>query len=470
MRREESVEQGTSLWHRSGALRWTVYLLLIFVVAPVTLWVTLDTINRRKVARQLQAIRDAGYPVTMTEAAPALVPDDQNAAILYQQVFRVDLSNPHSNSHSLLDAPGHSDLIEDEFVGQGSKAAQARPVLEDPAVISILETLEQASMRPEGVFHVNWEDVASVAFPHRNALLQAARWLCAKTRLCIVDGDADEALRWIGVIFRMSDHMAQEPACLAQRVAVQVRAIGSTELERTLSRTKPSADAAQSMLDWLGRLDVKERFNKTLAGERALVINTYAQLRRPGNGMGRMFGRFPEMKLLYCYQFRAFRPLYNADLNKYLTRMEEVVGRSTQMPAPPGPKPAPLTVPRRPLLLGFTLNQRQAVDMFDRSHNYLRVRDTAIMEIEIARVALALTLYQIEHGEYPATLDELQTTLDWELPQDFFAGAPMMYQRRGDGFVLYSFGSDRDDDGGPPRRGRNRTWGDRDLVWECGAP
>ncbi len=56
----EQVE-GTSLWRRSGALRWTVRLLLIFVVFPATLWVTLDTINGRKVERKLQAIRDAGH-------------------------------------------------------------------------------------------------------------------------------------------------------------------------------------------------------------------------------------------------------------------------------------------------------------------------------------------------------------------------------------------------------------------------
>ncbi len=218
------------------------------------------------------------------------------------------------------------------------------------------------------------------------------------------------------------------------------------------------------MLDCLGRLDVKERFNKALSGERAMVINTYGKLRRPGNGLGRMFGRFPEMKLLYCYQFRAFRPLYNADLNKYLTRMEQVVERSAQTPAPAGPKYEPPALPQRPLRFGFTLNQRQAVDMFDKSHNCLRGRDAAIMKIDIARVAVALTLYNIEHGEYPATLEELQATLDWKLPQDFFAGAALTYQRRGDGFTLYSFGNDRDDDGGV-----EGTREDGDLVWECGV-
>jgi len=457
------AEKGTSLWRRSGALRWTVYLLLIFVVAPATLWVTLDTINRRNVERKLQALRDAGDPVTTAELAPAPVLDDQNAAILYQQIFRVDFDDPSRSKDCLLEATGHSGLIERQFVKDGSKATEARAVLNDPAVISIFETLEEGSRRPDCVFPVRWEDGVTVPRPYNLVQMpQAAEWLCAKVRLNIIDGDADEALRWIGVMFRMADHAAQDPTYQAQSVAIGIRKIGSAELERMLSRATPSAEATQDLLDYLRRLDVKERFDQAVRGERAMGIDTYALLRQPRPG----YDWATESKgLLYCYRFKAFRPLYNADLSKYLTRMEEVLEQSAQVPSPPPQRPAP----ERRAPFGLDLHLTQGVDIFAEPSRRFNYRDSVTMRINMARVALAATLYKIGHGEYPATLNELQATLDWELPEDFFAGAPLKYQRRPDGFMLYSFGPDRDDDGGGERRASSRSYSNGDRMWECRA-
>jgi len=456
--------EGTSLWRRSGALRWTVRLLLIFVVFPATLWVTLDTINRRKVERKLQALRDAGQPVTMSEAAPAPVPDEQNAAILYQQVLRVDFKDQYQSRDSLLGATGRNQLIVNEFGKDGSKADHAREVLNDPAVISILETLEEASLRPECVFPARREErwVASI---HPLRLREAALWMSAKARLCTMDGDLDGALRWIDVIFRMADHASQGVTYNDQLNADGIQRSGLSQLERTLSEATPSAEATQELLDHLERLDVKQWSDRALQGERAKGIDLYEELRHPVHGYdpAARSAEFPNMRLIYSYRFEVCRPLYNADLSTYLTRMDELVRRAAQVPARPETPHA--RAPRNHWPFGLKLDQIRAVDLFYTSRYLPRMRDVAIMENDIGRVAVALTLYKIEHGEYPATLGELQATLEWELPQDFFAGAPMNYQRQGDGFLLYSFGVDRDDDGGARQQIQGSA--NCDLVWLC---
>ncbi len=456
------------VWRRSSALRWTVYLLLIFVVPQTCLWVTVDTINRGKVERKLQAVRDAGDPVTLAEAVPAAVPDEQNAAILYQQVFRVDFENFSHSKDSLLKATGHSELIEREFCKDGSNADQARLVLNDPAVISILETLEEASKRPDCVFAVRWEKGAGALFPHLARLRQAARWLSAKARLCAMDGDPDEALRWLQVVFRTADHAASEPTTIAQLVAFALQRMGLRELERTLSEATPLAEATRDMLDCLESLDVKERFNQSLRGQRAMNLYIYSQLRHPRRGYDWVAESdlLSTEGLIYGYRFGVLRPFYNADRSKYLTATKEAIARSALVPAPPKPPAAP----RRQGRFDLGLNLYQVVDLFGTSDREFDKRDTAIMENCIGRVALALTLYEIEHGEYPATLDELQATLDWKLPQDFFAGAPMTYQRQPDGFLLYSFGVDRDDDRGASRDAPGRYAEDCDLVWQLPVP
>jgi len=461
------AKEAGGVWHRSGALRWTVYLLLIFVVPQTCLWVTLDTINRRKVERKLQAIRDAGDPVTMTEAAPAPVPDDQNAAILYQQLFRVDFKDEYHSKESLLEATGHNRLIVNEFGKDGSNADRAREVLNDPAVISIFETLEHASTLPNCVFPVRlgYRWVASLHLPR---MREAALWVAAKARLCAINGDPDEAMRWLGVIFRMADHASQGATYDSQLNANAIQRSGLSQLQRTLSETTLSAEATRNLLDHLERLDVMQWSDQALQGERATGIDMYAELRcpRPGHDAGAKLVRGPKMRLLYCYRFRICCPLYNADLSTYLTRMDELVSRSAQVPAQPETPPAP----RRRLPFELKLDLMQAVDLFYTSRYLPDMRDIAIMENDIGRVALALTLYEIERGDYPATLADLQATLDWELPRDFFAGAPLTYQRRTDGFLLYSFGPDREDDGGTRRRGPGHSWKNYDAVWECGAP
>jgi len=95
-------------------------------------------------------------------------------------------------------------------------------------------------------------------------------------------------------------------------------------------------------------------------------------------------------------------------------------------------------------------------------------RDQAVAEIGLCRVVMALKAYKFERNVYPDTLNELQQSLDWTLPEDPFSGEAFVYQRRGEGFVLYSFGRDLDDDGGEPEWDQRGKWrADGDTVWEC---
>ncbi len=62
-------------------------------------------------------------------------------------------------------------------------------------------------------------------------------------------------------------------------------------------------------------------------------------------------------------------------------------------------------------------------------------------EGDLARVALALAAYRSEHGAYPEKLDGLKEAgILREVPRDGFSDAPLVYQRRGGGYVLYTVG------------------------------
>ena len=96
-------------------------------------------------------------------------------------------------------------------------------------------------------------------------------------------------------------------------------------------------------------------------------------------------------------------------------------------------------------------------------------RDVSAAQIGLCRVVLALKAHKYEGGQYPATLEDLQKTLGWTLPEDPFSGKGFVYQPKGKGFKLYSIGPNLKDDGGIGKKRGARAWEspEDDIVWEC---
>jgi len=69
---------------------------------------------------------------------------------------------------------------------------------------------------------------------------------------------------------------------------------------------------------------------------------------------------------------------------------------------------------------------------------------------EGALIGIALELYRREHGDWPETLKRLSPKWLPELPIDRINGGPLGYRVSEDGVVVYSLGTDTDDDQGRP--------------------
>ena len=65
----------------------------------------------------------------------------------------------------------------------------------------------------------------------------------------------------------------------------------------------------------------------------------------------------------------------------------------------------------------------------------------------LARLACRLEEYRIAHGQYPEKLDELPD-LPAHLNQEVLSEQPLRYQRKDEGYLLYSLGWNQKDDGG----------------------
>ena len=76
-----------------------------------------------------------------------------------------------------------------------------------------------------------------------------------------------------------------------------------------------------------------------------------------------------------------------------------------------------------------------------------------------ARIAILLKLYQQGHGRYPDALEQLAAT-GQKLPLDPYVGKPFHYRPQGDGFMVWSVGTDGVDNHGVELDPTNR-W----VMW-----
>jgi hypothetical protein len=78
----------------------------------------------------------------------------------------------------------------------------------------------------------------------------------------------------------------------------------------------------------------------------------------------------------------------------------------------------------------------------------IEAQDRQNTTLDLTRIAAALAVYRAEHGAYPRKLDDLVPTVLKKLPVDLYNSKPFIYQRKDDGYLLYSTGENGADDGG----------------------
>ncbi|MFZ1988707.1 MAG: hypothetical protein WAW96_02950, partial [Alphaproteobacteria bacterium] len=86
--------------------------------------------------------------------------------------------------------------------------------------------------------------------------------------------------------------------------------------------------------------------------------------------------------------------------------------------------------------------------------------------VRSAQVAVMAERYRLAKGRLPASLKELRDFVGHDLPADPFTGKDLIYKVQGKGFMVYSVGDDKVDDGGPVQSPR-KDWG---LAVRWGPP
>ncbi|UCH35897.1 MAG: hypothetical protein JSV65_05960 [Armatimonadota bacterium] len=418
-----------------------------------------------RLAEAVAEIASRGEPLMPADLARPPIPDEENAALVYGQAFEaIELSDEDEEllddlrrEKSSLDSPGVRSRASD-ILKRNEEA---------------LEFIHRAAHMPRCDFRVDWSKGYDVGFPHLAKLRTCARLLAFETLMLLDAGRVDEATDVCGAIFRVAN-AAAEPCTIGQMVRYAIDGMGSRSLSAVLRESQPDSDLCRRLADEIGRTDLGPSFAEALKGERALGRATFAAVRLaedpldaiedlqagpPAEPSELSEGGRPDRPPKQSYMARWMLASDEAD---YLRRMASVIEDA----------PLPYGEARRALeelshlqvtyLPPPGIVTAMLLPAFDRT--FAR-RDSAVAQLRLAEVALLLKAHKGESGRYPESLAELDEFAGRELPADPFSGKPFVYRREGDGFLLYSWGANLEDDGGVPAE--RRVLEEDDIVMRC---
>ncbi|UCH34434.1 MAG: hypothetical protein JSV65_18210 [Armatimonadota bacterium] len=427
----------------------TLGVVLLVVVVAVYLLLVADL--RRTLNQRLADLRAAGIPTSLAEAAPPPAPDADNAALLYEQaIARLDLSIQDSDAVRAV-------LVTGKPVDRAA-LARVEGILRRNRIV--LDLLAQAARKSSCRFSIDWDVNApgELQQAYLRDMRPMARLLAADARVAVYHGDFGRAAESCRNGLSMAGHVAAEPTLFSFLSSVAVNAIMLRPLEETLASGDLDHETCAALFRELERPDMHRALRRALELEATGAFWLFeAAEQRPRDaraGLEHMTGsRVP----VVLYLNPVAKPVRMSDEIAYIASVE----KNLILAEKPYREAAALyaqarATNRTPIYHLVSLMFRGP------SERAVVARDRVIAMRGGMQVALALEAYHTKRGTYPNTLDSLRDYPGWELPPDPFSGEPLMYQRHGEGYVLYSWGYDLDDDGGRPAR----AGGEGDLVWQ----
>ena len=396
---------------------------------------------------KLEAIRAAGYPTTGAELnAWYSIPESaENAADMMIEAF------DHYydwNSEYLEDLPilGEAELPgRTEDINQASKTAMAEFLADNSKA---MELLHKAARIEHSRYPVDLGSGFSL-MPYLclSDIRKGAKRLQLEAVLHAENDEPQLAINSVEAIFGVGHSLANEPLLISQLVRIAIEALSVGTLERVVNRTELTDEQMAGISQmYLGAED-SNGLSRAFAGERCMYTSVFDM---PASGMsgfgGGGWGLSPVLslykavgladtdKLLYLdymgKNIEAFKLPLN-ERSKAFKAIEAEFGKVSKIH----------------VLLHILMPALSRVAELD-------LRRTA--HIRVAVTSLAIERYRLAGGSVVDGLDELVPRYLESVPEDPFDGKSLKYKKLDVGYVVYSVGEDRVDDGGLEDTQENR--------------
>lgn len=428
-------------------LKWWHFVAVVLAVCILAL-VVYRIRCHTKLEQRLDALRAAGYPVTLAELDEwyEQVPYGENAA------------------QHVLDAIAYLQELEPEqkgripWLGDAQKLARTGPLGEETSSIiakllqnneDAIERLQTAGALEHSRYPVELTK-GHAPLPHLGSLLRAVQLLCLKAIHHAEQGEQGSAAQAIVSVFGIANSLAAEPLLMSQMVRQMSQSRALSVLERVMSRTNLNEDHLVRLRETITAAYDPNATVRGLVGERCIAIQTVRDPDSVGIDLTPILAS-DDPSLL---RFHAAQALGVVDrlLIRYIDHTNRCVAALRLSPSQHPQAARELEREYQEIREAhsvfsfFTPSAARCV--WDDLANMTRLR--------LAGVALEVERYRLANDRLPEQLADLVPGFLEAIPLDPYDGQPLRYERLDPGFVVYSIAKDGVDEGGRERPARQR--------------
>lgn len=439
--------------------RWLKRVMLIvglLLLATLALRVWWGWEAERRLQDKLEEYRAAEQPVLPEDFAMASVPDADNAALVLRKAAAavVELADAPVSISEVIDAPCVVDECPDDI----------RLLIEANA--EALRLVRGVRARPCADWGVRLTSpVINVMLPDLSPQKNLARVCCVAALYHHQQGNHREAVAGVRDILDIADRVSQMGPFLIvhvlrltvtdiavatlEGITHDLQTIGAVDAPVDGGSAVPRAEAESVIRELLDEDPVREGWRIACYGERLMEYDA-----------GGMVSSRHDLWWL-------FRPALRLDI----IRMMEYSTAAADAVLAPDWRTANKLLPRYE-------TAKSGVEMLTRflSNLLLPALDTtlathyhSLLRRRLAAVALAIRLYEADHGSLPRALDALVPDYLSAVPKDPFAADGLVIGYCPDAIppVLYSVGTDGIDEGGRYafEQAESRPWDSADIVF-----
>ena len=423
--------------------------LLVFALAGLRWWWGYEA--ERRLQAKIDEYHAAGQPVTIEDFQYPPVPDEENAAYFLMKAAEAIIV-PAGLRVDFGDVCNELDRVV-EYVDDVKRIVEAND--------EVVRLVREAVAKQE----VDWKKklkspVIDVLLPNLSPQKQLARLLCTAALYNHHIGNDAEAVSVLRDTLRQAELVPVRQTSLISHLletAIQALAAGVVEeiaprlciagstAEESDGVVPVDADEVRELIDFLLREDtLRDHWLQAMYAERLMELDCAMIVAKdPGTFVGAGAGGAP-LSLLG----RFAEPMYQLDAVFMLESCTAAADAGTQ----PDYATAHAAFPRFPAFANQperTAHLLSSIFLpsFERA---LELHFRLIGECRMAAIALAIRLYEIDHGQRPPTLAELVPAYLRTVPLDPFVadGRTVSYLPDAPMPILYCVGLDGVDDGG----------------------
>lgn len=418
-----------------------VLLTALFAVYRCVLARTLET--------RLQAIRDAGYPVSLDELDVwyPQAPSTGNSADVFGEAFtkldfgRKPIAVP---AVDLAERSPHAAPL-----SEPTKRAISSVLASNAEAIALLH--DGASIK-RSRYPVDLTHLSLLPYPHLINLQRSAYLLELEAVDYANDQNPELAVRSVRSLLGLADSLATEPLIRSHLARLDCQKNAVASLRNVLNRIALSDSDLGALSAALGRADNPQSLVRAFAGQRCIGIYGFDMMSgtmdvsRFPSGLTRPWSQrlLIDLNLAFVSPDFLYYPsgLVRWDEMRYLWFMDQYIN-AAQKEFPERIAAARTLEGDLKRLPGFCKFTRQWLQAMNGTRLVLRDAETVAL-LRAARVATAVERYRLAHNDPPETLASLMPDYLKTVPADPLnpVGGALRYKRLARGYVVYSAGVD----------------------------